>query len=545
MSLNQETAHNFVKGAAILGIASLLSKIMGLLYRIPYQNITGDKGYYVYMQVYPLYSSLLILAMAGFPIAISKLVSEHLASGNVYGARRVFYVSSVVLALSGLVFFCILFFGASFIASLMGDPNLTLPIQSVSFALLIVPVMSVIRGYFQGHENMIPTAVSQVAEQFVRVATILVLAYWFMVHYQDVYLAGAGAVFGAVTGSFTALMILLFYWGRLQRTQKRMGVDISQGKSDQESIQSLLKRIFAYAIPICLAALVLPLFPLSDSFTVVNMLTVSGHVPDDARVLKGVYDRGQPLVQFASFFATALSLALVPSISAAKVNQQHQVIASRTALALRLTFLLGLAASVGLAVVAQPVNIMLYENDKGTLALMILAFSTIFSTLGITAAGILQGLGQMMLPVRYLFYGVIVKVILNILLIPLFGIQGAALATVASYAVSTSLSFRAIRRLTGMPFHVNQFFIKPVMAVMMMAISVYLVKNLSVALLDNVVQSVRLYYTSVSLISVFTGAVIYVTALLVTGALTRSDLRYIPKGERIIPILSRLRLLKD
>lgn len=553
MSLNydqqaQSTGYSFIKGAAILGFASLISKVLGLIYRVPYQNITGDQGYYVYMQVYPLYSSLLILAMAGFPVAVSKIVSEHLATGDVYGAKRAFNLASSVLAVSGILFFCILFFGAGWIAGLMGDELLALPVRSVSFALLIVPVMSVLRGYFQGHENMMPTAVSQVVEQIVRVTTILILAYWFMVNYEDVYLAGAGAVFGAVTGSLSALFILLFYWKRIQRVQremKRKQVDENREETNREPALQILKKIAVYAIPICLAALVLPLFPLSDSFTVVNMLMAGGYPAEEARILKGVYDRGVPLVQFAAFFATALSLALVPSISSAKVKNQDAVIAHRTALAIRLTLLLGLAASVGLAIVARPVNIMLYQDDKGTLALAILAFSTIFSTLGITAAGILQGLGKMMLPARYLFYGVVAKIGLNLILIPLIGIYGAALSTVVSYAVATSFSFAAIRKYTKMPFSFANFIGKPLLAVSVMAVIVFGAKWLLTVALAGGIESDRLFHTVISLISVFCGAVVYGLALLLTGALTRSDLRHVPRADRLIPLLQKTGLLKE
>ena len=166
----------FIKGAAILGAASLLSKMLGLIYRIPYQNITGDLGYYVYTQVYPLYSVLLILATAGFPIAISKIVSEKLAMGDLHGVRKVFKVSLITLLITGIVFFLLVYLGAGWIASLMGDSDLIVPIRSVSYALLIVPVMAAMRGYFQGHQNMLPTALSQITEQFIRVTTIIVLA---------------------------------------------------------------------------------------------------------------------------------------------------------------------------------------------------------------------------------------------------------------------------------------------------------------------------------------------------------------------------------
>lgn len=145
----EQGKQSFMKGAAILAVAAFITKLLGAIYKIPYQNITGNEGMFVYQQVYPLYSTLLTVATAGFPIAVSKLVSERLAWGDEEGAQRIFRVTSVILSLSGLVMFFLLYGGAPVVAGWMGSRELlTLPIQAVSTALLVVPIMSVIRGYF-------------------------------------------------------------------------------------------------------------------------------------------------------------------------------------------------------------------------------------------------------------------------------------------------------------------------------------------------------------------------------------------------------------
>ncbi|WP_339060690.1 oligosaccharide flippase family protein [Tepidibacillus marianensis] len=206
----------FFEGVAILGFTAFLSKLLGAIYRIPYQNIAGDMGLGIYNKVYPLYSIVLILATAGFPVAISKIVAEQAVEGNHQEAKRVLKVSIYLLSLSGLALFLLLFFGSKMIAKLMGNPQLSLAIQSVSFALLIVPTMAAIRGYFQGYQNMVPTAFSQMAEQMIRVFTILLLAYYFMNHSRyGVHYAGAGAVFGAFTGALAGLIVLLSFWRKI------------------------------------------------------------------------------------------------------------------------------------------------------------------------------------------------------------------------------------------------------------------------------------------------------------------------------------------
>jgi len=533
----------FVKGAAILGVAGLVSKLLGAVYRIPYQNIAGDIGLYVYMQVYPLYSTLLILATAGFPIAISKIVSERLAVGDAPGARKAFRVASISLLVLGLFFFFLLYAGAPLVSRFMGDEHLTQPLRAVAWSLPLVPMVSILRGYFQGQQNMMPTGVSQVIEQLVRVIFILAAAFWAMMVYHDEYLAGTGAVFAAFPGALAAIVVLLVYWRRNNRSPIASGITAGQPLAETWSNRDVLRSLLYYALPICLGALVLPLIPLVDSLTVVNLLQWSGVHEDAAKLVKGAFDRGQPLIQFGTFFATSLSLALVPAISEAVAQGQHQLIANRTEVALRLTFLLGLPASFGLALLAEPINVMLYGDANGTEALAIQAFTILFATLGIATSGILQGLGRVTLPARNLFIGVLVKLVLNVALVPFWGISGAALATVMAYLAAMLCNMAAIRKYTGALFGLRQIVGKPLLSVVIMAVVVLAAEWLSTLILHEIIKTGRLLNTLVGLTAVGAGGVTYLLALLKTGGLTRADIRFLPRGERIASLLTRLNLM--
>ena len=559
MSLKKK--QSLVTGAAILGAAALIVKILGAIYRIPYQNITGDVGLAVYNKVYPIYSMLLILATAGFPIAVSKIVSERLALGDTKGAKRVFIISQYVLIVTGLVFFAILFFGSGVIANLMGNPDLTIAIKGVSFALLIVPVMAGLRGYYQGHQYMTPTAISQIIEQLVRVITILVLSYWFINNGYSVYYAGAGAVFGATTGAIAALIVLIFFWNKIfsEKETDIINETFEQVK-ENESLTDIIKVVLLYSIPIAVSALILPLLGVVDSFSVTNILTdkitnseylfgfyIKGYnLVDFAEYWFGIFTRGQPLVQFAAFFATALFLALVPSISEAHAKKNKGLIIKRTELALRLTLLIGLPASIGLAVLAEPINIMLYKDSTGSLTMAILAFSTIFSTLFVTSSGVLQGIGKVILPAKNLIIGIIIKVILNIVLIYKFHINGAAMATVLTFAFATLLNIFDIYRLIKLRVNIISFIIKPVLAALMMGIIVYLTKSILLYSIDTVFVSKRILMTVVTLSAVMVGVVTFGFSLFISGALTKTDLEQIPKyGSKFAKIAGKLKILKE
>lgn len=559
----EEQTRSLLQGTAILAFAAFFTKVIGVIYRIPYQNLTGDTGLYVYSQVYPIYTILLTLATAGIPVAVSKLVSERLAYGDVTGARGIFKAAAIVMTGTGVLFFLVLFFGAPWIAYLWNnDQQLTLPIRAVSFALLIVPLMAVLRGYYQGHQVMWPTGVSQMVEQIVRVMTILLGSYFLYMPF-GAYVAGATAVFGAFTGSLAALAVLLFFWKRTVHQSANFSGRPSSVPSPSLPSQSLaarhvpflkiMKKVFAYALPISLGSLVIPLFQLVDSASIPNILTWSGWVPEAARDARGLFDRGQPLVQFGAFFATAMALALVPSIAEAQAKKDVRLIAKRSRLALKLTFVLGLASSVGLFLLAEPINRMFYLNqpgiieayipDYGTTSISVLAFVIFFTTLNITAAAILQGVGQMLLPARHLLIGMLVKAVGNVLLIPVFDITGAALASVIGYALATVLNVRSVSLTVGMRFS-RHVLLKPLLATLLMAAAVWLMKKGMGHVLPLLLAEGRVYYMIVSLISVFTGVIVYMLLLLKLEVISRRELALIPKADRVIRFLEYTGIMK-
>jgi O-antigen/teichoic acid export membrane protein len=311
--------------------------------------------------------------------------------------------------------------------------------------------------------------------------------------------------------------------------------------SRKENVGALMVKIFRYALPICMGSLILPLFSLIDTFTVKNVLQWIGVPFHQAKWWFGIYTRGQPLVQFASFFATALSLALVPAIAESVTKRNAAYTRSAVAFALRLTLVIGLPASVGLALIAQPLNIMLYQDDKGTSALMILSFAPVFSTLCITSSGILQGLGRLYLPVGHLLIGVLVKLLLNLLLTSRWSIEGAALATVIGYLAAAALNLLAVKRSAGLTLDLNRFIVKPLLATLFMAAVVLL--TIRLAGLAGNGGGTRAGCSLTALGAVLVGAAAYLMAVFRNRILTEDDFKWLPDGERFLSIARRFCLL--
>ncbi|MEB4798348.1 polysaccharide biosynthesis protein, partial [Paenibacillus chondroitinus] len=400
-----------LKGAAVLGAAAVLSKLLGTLQKIPLQNVAGDAAFGIYNAIYPLYILILFAATAGFPVAVSKFVAESVIHGDHREAKRIARISGTVLLGSGIVLFVLLYFGAGEIAGWIGIQQTEKAIRSVSFALLLAPTLAVLRGYFQGYQNMLPTAVSQVIEQLIRVMTMVaLLLYLAALDYDEEWIA-AGATFGSVTGAAAGLVVMYVYWRKAMRnlSDSEEQEDGGSPKAHPLSTGQWVRRIAAYAIPVCLGAIVVPLLTLVDTFTMPRLLEASQGSELEAMRQFGLYNRGLPLVQLVVMVASSMSAVLVPAMADAKARGLADVMRSRAEMSIRLSWLIGLGASFGLAFAAVPINIMLYKNNEASLTMAVLAFTALFSTLNAVSASVLQGAGAIHTPAQALLVAIVLK----------------------------------------------------------------------------------------------------------------------------------------
>lgn len=423
---------SFLKGALILSAAAFISKLLGVFYVIPLKHLAGDEGLALYQAVFPIYNTLLILSVSGIPIALSKLISEKVSTGQLGEVAPITKSAIRSMIVVALVGFVALFTGSKTIAFWIGDLRTTLSIQAIAYAMLLVPFVAVLRGYFYGFQLMQLSAVSQVIEQFARVFTMIFLVYWFLKAEETMEVVASGAAFSSVAGVSVAFAILIV--GYLRHRTK--------GQARTQKNSGYLKKILAIAIPVSLSTLMIPVLGMVDSLTIINMLKTSGEMASQATKEFGVYSRGVPIVQFAAFYATGLSVAVVPALSSARTNAEKDTQIRNT---LKISLLIGIPASLGMMMIAQPLNVLFYGDGQGSNALAVLAVSTLFLSLAVSASGILQGLGKAGWPAIFLAVGIVVKVVFNLWLTPLYGILGAAYSTVITYALIALLSLWAIR----------------------------------------------------------------------------------------------------
>lgn len=557
---------SLMKGAAVLGAAAVVSKLLGTLQKIPLQNIAGDGVFGIYNAVYPLYILILTLATAGFPIAVSKFVSDYAARGETQAAKRVLKVAVLLLVATGCICFAALYFGSGTVAGLLGMAQAEPAVRSVSFALLVAPVMAALRGYFQGHEDMVPTAVSQVAEQFVRVVVMITLLLMFVSQGASPPVIAEGATFGSSAGAAAGFLVMLGYWWRAttgckggagtSETERirAEAVAVPHGQAHskskpQESAYALICRFAAYAVPVCLGSIAMPVLTIVDAVTVPRLLVGAGVSEANALHLFGVYNHGLPLVQLVLMIASSMAAALVPAIAGALAAERggSELAGSRALGAVRFAWLAGLAASFGLAVTAAPINVMLFKTAEGWLAMSIVAFTAVFGTLQIVTGTVLQGAGAVMAPARSLFVAAGIKAALNLALVPLLSINGAALAAVAAYAAAAWLNVAELRRSATLPLPERSFLRKALAAALLMSAAALLAVVAAESALGHGLPALpyRLRETAAALLGIAVGAVVYPAALLRTGAVSEHDIRALPVvGAKAAALFIRLGLIR-
>ncbi|NLK72587.1 MAG: polysaccharide biosynthesis protein [Clostridiales bacterium] len=529
---------SFLQGAIVLGVAGIIVKVLGAFFRIPLANMIGEVGMGYYQTAYPIYVFLLVISTAGIPTAISKIVAEKNAVGNRYGAHRVFKVSFILMFVIGIVTSSILFFGAKYIVQILKNPGAYYSMIAIAPALLFTPVMAAYRGYFQGLQDMKPTAVSQIVEQFIRVAVGYSLALMFIS--QGLTKAAAGASFGAAAGAIGGSVFLIWIYA-LRR--KEINLEIQQSRIQlTESAGSILKRVFVIAIPITIGAAIMPIMNMIDVAIVMRRLQAVGFTAETANGLYGqLTGMAGPIINFPQVLSMGIAMSLVPVVSDAFERKDYQFLRYNVESGVRVSMLIGLPCAFGIMALSEQIMLLLYPLQKASAvsaasSLSILAFGVIFLSLVQTLTGILQGLGKPAIPVRNLFIGGLLKILITFVLTGIYSIniKGAAIGTLVAYITATALNLYSVKKYTGSKFNIQLTVIKPLISVIVMTGVVVL----SYKALSGVTGS-----SAATGLAIIIGALIYGLVLVAIKGITYDDLEMLPKGNKIARLLIKLKLI--
>ena len=520
---------SYMKGAALLTIAALIVKVLSAIYRVPFQNLVGDEGFYIYQQVYPFIAIFVVWTSSGFAVAISKMLADNdLLKDKVQREQRRSGILRIIfryLTVLSFIFFAVLFGGADMIAQMMGDAKLAPLLRTGSFIVFVMPALAILKGGFQSRGIMEPIAYAQVIEQAVRVCVILVGTYIVMTTTKSLYGAGRMAITGTVIGEMIGFLLLAYLY------KKRYGLFASKQKKKLSSLP-ILKEVTLLSLSVSMSSLLLLGYQLVDSFTVYSLLIESGMGETMAKETKGVYDRGQPLVQLGIIIASSLSLAIVPLVAHMSKKSSGRNATPFIQLTYRTSVLFGWAASLGLVLVMPYINAMLFKTDALSEVLMLYVLQIVPLSIILTFTAILQGYGKLKKPALFLLMGFIVKVILNVLMIGPFGVLGAAIANNIGLMITAMALVYYLKKITAIQLAPASFYKKVGIASLSMA-AVVIVWLQFVPVLLSGFLSARMVAVIAGLSAVSIGAIVMITIIARLRVLAEKEWYLLPFGRRM------------
>ncbi|AOY76196.1 putative polysaccharide biosynthesis protein [Clostridium formicaceticum] len=499
----------FIKGAFILGIAGLTAKFLGIFFKIPLQRLIHDEGMGLFGLPYPIYTMMLSVSIIGLPAAVSKLISEKIAVKDYAGVRKVFHVSFFMIFFIGIFSSCFLYFGAPFMITILEWPQETYyAIIGLSLAPFFVSIMSSFRGYFQGMQIMIPTALSQIIEQIGRVVIGVGLAYMYID--KGIGYAAGAASFGATAGAFFGALLLLFYY--LKKRKSLINYNLHATESSKEKTIVIVKRLVWLAIPITIGAVLSSVMGLMDSIIVPGRLLQGGYTSEGATILYGrLTGKAVTLMNVPLTFSMAMAASLVPAISEANSKKNRVELKEKTETGIKVTLMIALPATIGLALLASPIIHLLWgRSEAGGDILKVLSLNVLFISIAQTLTSILQGMNKVFIPVRNLFIGVIIKVIVSyILLVGHLNIIGAVIGSLCGYGTLMILNYYEIKKTISFKLSIKEVIIKPLLCTTFMAIVVIIVFDYSYLLFQN--EAIA------TLVAIFWGIIFYGLMMLLTN----------------------------
>lgn len=517
--------NKFLKGTLILTVSSIVVKVIGSLNWIILSRVLGGEGIGLYQMGFPIYLMAITLSSAGIPVAISIITAEKLAQKDFLGAKRVFNVSLRLLFVTGLVFASALFFGAHWLIDnhWIRDSRAYYSIIALAPAVFFVTFLASFRGYLQGWQIMTPTAASEIVEQLMRVVTMIVFANMFMPH--GLAYAAGGASMGAGVGAFCALLVLMWFYGRLKQKLK---ADLQQQNplATRESARAIISRLLRLALPVSMSSLMLPVVANLDLLIVPQRLEAAGfHISQATEFFGYLTGMAVPLINLATIFTAAMTISLVPAISESRALNDVFGIRAKTRTAFRVALIITCPCFVGMYFLAEKIAALIYNAPGAADAIQTMSVGILLLGLHQISTGILQGLGRTSIPVINMILAAAVKVFLSWTLtaIPTLGIKGAAMATVVDFGLAAVLNMIFIYKYTGFALSFSGVF-KPAVSAAAMGAAVYGVITLAVS------------WGALAIFAAIAVAVpVYGGVLLAVGGMGKDDLESLPFiGHRLL-----------
>ena len=551
MSKKSSSKTNFLAQGTILVIASFVAKAIGMIYRIPLTHILGDDGNGYYSTANEIYTIILMISSFSLPIAVSSLVAEREYAGEVKNSYKVLICSLRFAAVTGGILSILTFLlGGVITKYVMGVELASYALRVLAPAIFLFALTGVLRGFFQGHGTMVPTAVSQIIEQIIN-AIVSVAGAYVMLQYGlklgekkgdaelGTALAAAGGTFGTVASVGVALLFMIvIYLGYRNGFKRRMKKDKTRRR---ESDRAIYRAITYTILPIVLSTLVYNISTIIDQGVFNHILAGMGFTQKQYATVWGIYSgKFRVLMNVPLSIASCLAPSVVPALTEAMANNDLREAGLRTRDTIRYTMVFTIPCAVGMAALARPIMMMLYgNNDSLALAAGIMqsgALLTVLLALSTLTTGILQGLGEMQAPLVHAATAVAIHLGFLVLFVVKFkwNIYGVVYANIIFGLIICLLNARSIRKKLHYRQEIKKTFLVPVIAAGVMGIAAYLVHRVFNLFAGNTISTI---------LAVCVGAVVYGICLVKLGGILEREIRRLPKGDLLADLLIRLNIL--
>ena len=537
---------------AILGAASIIVRIIGLVYRIPLNNILGEKGVAYYGVAFDVYSILLLLSSYSMPLAVSKMVSARVTLGKYKQTKRLFIFCLFFALCVGAAAFCITFFGADLFARILNYPESAVAIKVLSFALIILSVLGVLRGFFQGFGSMVPTALSNIVEQIINAVISIVAAKalynvgcdadpenFTFENVAEAY-GAAGGTLGTVLGAGAALIFLIIlFFAKRPGFMENVRADENEEK---EKVSYILKILVVTIIPVILSTTIYNLGSLINSGVFSNIMDAKGTDGDLIDTLTGMYTGNyKVIINVPIALASALSSSVIPSIVASRTRKDDEAVKGKIRSAIKVTMLVAIPSAVGIGVLAKPIMNLLFptsvDPDKVSLMLMIGAVAVVFYSLSTITNGILQGIDKMRLPVIHAAISLVTHVAILIVLLYTtdMNIFAVVIADMIFAFMMCVMNHASLKKHLGFKQEWKTTFIMPLICAAVMGVLCRLAyQGLYLLSGSNAVSVV---------LAIIIAIIIYALCLLLTKTVTKDEVLAFPGGGRLYKLMHKLKLL--
>lgn len=527
---------DIIRGTLILVAGNIAVKIIGALFKLPLANIIGADGMGLYNAAFIVYDIFLVLATAGCPLAVSKLVASCSASGRGSEPLRILRVSRFCFFIIGSLLSAVMFFGAGPFSRLIGNTRAYYSILVLAPSVLFVSLMSSYRGYYQGTNDMVPTTVSQIIEAVVRLIFGLGLAVFFTLKGFDASVVAAGALAGITVGEFSSTFSLAML--HRKKMKKR---PFNRETCPRVSPLGIAKRLFMTSAPIGIGVIIISIINMLDNSVVMRRLQYAGFSEYEANVLYGTYNMASTVFSLPVTIISALQTSVFPILSCAFAQKNTGGVSRAARASMRITVTVGFASSALFLAMSQPLNNLVYFHQPAAVKIVVplltlLSPCAVVFTLTMMSSTILLSCDRMLAPTVSMIAGGCVCLISNWVLVGIreIGIFGVPAGLLACYSVTSVINLVSIKRSCNVKLELGSAAARAILPAAALGVSGLLAYRLAL---------IRTGVICASFISVCTGVAVFIPSLFISGCVTQADLRIMPGGKKLIRVLGILRLI--